>query len=56
MNSHREYLIQTLYLKPKNSDALLNRLTAILGEMIHGNGFCHAEICIPNITDCGFQV
>jgi hypothetical protein len=55
MNSFREYPIQTLYLKPTKSDPWLNRLTAMVGEKTHGKGFCHAEICIPNITDCGLQ-
>lgn len=46
----RNYAIQTLYLTPTEKDHWLNRLTSMLGERAHGKGFCHVEICIPDLS------
>ena len=49
-----EYIIQVLFLEPHPRDFILNKLTALAGQRIHGRGFCHVELCMPNPNQQGF--
>ena len=43
----RSCVISILFLRPQPvGDAWINRLTAWLGWLFHGEGFCHTEICV----------
>lgn len=44
-----EYPAYVLFLNSHEGDHSLNRMTAYLGKQMHGEGFCHVEICIPDI-------
>lgn len=48
--------MQVLFLAPDSErDFFLNRLTARVGELVHGRGFCHVELKIPH-PSCGGYV
>lgn len=60
LETAKEYPIHVLFLEPLPSDCVegnrgareepwLNRATAALGGRVHGRGFCHVEICIPDL-------
>lgn len=44
-----EHVIHVLFLETQPDDPWLNRATANIGERVHGRGFCHVEITMPNI-------
>lgn len=46
MNSRQA--IHVLFLEPIRSDHFVNRLTGMVGKLLHGRAACHVEICIPD--------
>lgn len=49
--SQTEYPVHVLFLEPDQSrDHWLNRLSASVGRSLHGRGFCHVEISMPNLS------
>lgn len=49
----RDRQIHCLFLEYRADDHLLNRLTARLGQLLHGRGFHHTELCIPDLRRPG---
>ena len=45
----RRHNIHVMFLSTQKDDHMLNRVTAMIGERIHQQGFCHVEICIPDL-------
>jgi hypothetical protein len=41
--------VHVLFLADQRGDHFLNRLTSILGQRMHKQGFCHTEIVIPDL-------
>lgn len=53
LNPHERYNMHVLFLSSDDpKDHVLNRLTSALGARVHRNkGFCHTEICIPDLEN-----
>lgn len=42
-------IVSILFLKGRSDDPPVNKITSMLGSLVHGNeGFCHVEITIPD--------
>lgn len=47
--------IHVMFLCSQKDDHLLNRLTSMLGQRVHKQGFCHVEICIPDVESSTYM-
>jgi len=41
--------VHVLFLADQRGDHFLNRLTSMIGQRVHKQGFCHTEIVIPDL-------